>query len=649
MLLEGGGGRLVELSPEVTLHHLGRRRLGAALHDSLVRRCRSGTGRDSRSSRRRARRRARTFLCRTASGRSPIRSPASAGLAVDERQEEDEPVGGAEGLEDPPHEETALSLLEVVLDVDRRGSVDVQRLAPRSLGAPVLEDEVLRRSADVAGEGRRIVEASLRTDFRTARIVSWAMSRAASGSRVRTRAIVKALSWKRRASSSSAVASPRRIRSGAPGSPQAPLDRARSLSVRCPDRGYASARRVRGACPFGLSQIRPSRHLHPENRGKGRQVGGGRSPLRRPPGRATRSRRLEEAPMSRTAKTLMSIGLSLGLVLAAALEGAPRPSRRRPRPLARRVRSFTSSRRPTSAVARSFGSCRRTAPTKPSSSRVPGGESYSPVWTPDGEWISVASNRGDGVWRLWLVRRDGEVHRAGGLARTGARVQLLLRVETRSSHGNHPYVLARLLDLRGERSHGLWAVKVDLGENPPRILPDPVCLTRDESLIASSWHWPAWTGDGTHLSAYEFVREDEPRNYKVFDFVDDPADSAGPRLANPKVLFTGPLTYGLRFEWRIPEILSSSHSTQETRGPSWRGSMSITTARRWPRPPVSDVSGGWRRRRLELHGGTLVAGRPAAPLLRPDARSYGALRLVVRLRHRRSDAHRRLELQTEPE
>lgn len=249
--------------------------------------------------------------------------------------------------------------------------------------------------------------------------------------------------------------------------------------------------------------------------------------------------------MSRSGKSFLGLVLAAGLCTSA-LEAAPKPKPPAP--------TLTCPGCPIVYVqTREFGSIGDLMLMMADGSDktvVLAGErgvmSQWPVWAPDGEWITVSSNR-DGVYRSWLVKWDG-TNPTPVLPSCVGEV-LFFAWRPVPVPGTETYWLVyssgAVCDSRDPWK--LQAVQVDLSTTPPEVSPDSFCLTCDGDLGPYLWGNAAWTSDGMHLSALRAEGNPYTYEYVIFDFV---VDEAGPHLVSGRELgLAGLGLAGLDGDW----------------------------------------------------------------------------------------------------
>lgn len=231
--------------------------------------------------------------------------------------------------------------------------------------------------------------------------------------------------------------------------------------------------------------------------------------------------------MSKSVKTLLSLGLALGLLLVA-LAGAAKPPAPPPPtcPMCPIVYSQSASGGRADLVLMQPDGSQKTL-------LLAGARNVShtdPLWAPDGAWISFKSNR-DGRIGIWLIRPDGS-----GLRKLVAPCDAStwwLYAAWRP--GPEPAYWLAYQDRCGGRVYtDVWAVGVNLLANPI-VVSAPACLTCAWNVDGEdSWSQPAWTNDGSHVSARRLLGStgDYDAEYVLFDFVDGDA----PALESPRAL-----------------------------------------------------------------------------------------------------------------
>ncbi len=234
--------------------------------------------------------------------------------------------------------------------------------------------------------------------------------------------------------------------------------------------------------------------------------------------------------MSRNGRFFLGLALAAGLC-AAALEGAPKP--KPPAPPA------TCPTCPIVYAQKTLGLNNSDLvlmqPDGTGKTVILSGGQYetfgSPTFAPDGEWIAASGSNSvlDGKFHgIWLVRWNGESPTQALWSCSGG--SNLAWRPVPSATGRYWLVFS---DNCG--SSGLWAVEVDLGTTPPTVSQDKFCLSCEGSLGLDGWGEPAFSSDGTHLSAHRSMKTpDSPYSYYtiVYDFI----DGNPPRLEQGRVI-----------------------------------------------------------------------------------------------------------------
>lgn len=166
----------------------------------------------------------------------------------------------------------------------------------------------------------------------------------------------------------------------------------------------------------------------------------------------------------------------------------------------------------------------------------------SPRWAPDARWVAFYTTTTNGN-SVRLIRNDGTGLTTVAstctsyVGRTAWRPVLqsngywLVYLDARNSDGS---CIVETVPFRSN----LWAVDVSLGS--PVITGRRVCLTCNLNALGSDlWVFPAWSRDGSHLSALQH-RHGLYDNFYIFDVTFGTTGTDPPVLVSPGWLFTPP-------------------------------------------------------------------------------------------------------------